>query len=532
MTNDVTNAVKNNALYAAIDLGSNSFHMLVVHEVAGASRTLAKIKRKVRLAAGLQEDGNLDDAAMQRGWDCLQLFAEQLQDIPANHIRIVGTATLRIARNINVFLEQAQVILGHPIRVISGEEEAALIYEGVAWTSSGTGRRLAIDIGGASTELVIGEATSALLLNSLDMGCVTWLRRYFADGLLSQSNFEQAIAAARQVLTPVAGAYLKLGWQGCIGASGTIQAIQEIMISQGADERITLAKLHVLKQDAIACQRLDTLNLPGLQADRVSVFPSGLAILIALFDMLAIDDMVLAGGALREGLMYGMLGQRQDCDARERSANSVISRYQLDRTQAERVRNTALNALSQLIHQQKAELQAAEQRTVTPSELDSESEQGLDQELDCAMLGWAALLYELGLCIEYKRAPEHAAYIISHIDLPGFTAAQKQLLAALLLNQRDDFQLAALEQQSAIDTEQAILLARLLRISIILCLRRTRGTVPEFQISAQGSQLTLTLPTNWSQTHHLRASELQQEAQRQTELGGPLVIKEMAKGEG
>ncbi|WP_319784278.1 guanosine-5'-triphosphate,3'-diphosphate diphosphatase [Oceanisphaera sp. IT1-181] len=511
--------MKNNALYAAIDLGSNSFHMLVVHEVAGASRTLAKIKRKVRLAAGLQEDGNLDNAAMQRGWDCLQLFAEQLQDIPANHIRIVGTATLRIARNISVFLEQAQVILGHPIRVISGEEEAALIYEGVAWTSSGTGRRLAIDIGGASTELVIGEATSALLLNSLDMGCVTWLRRYFADGLLSQSNFEQAIAAARQVLTPVASAYLKLGWQGCIGASGTIQAIQEIMISQGEDERITLAKLQALKQEAIACQRLDTLSLSGLQADRVSVFPSGLAILIALFDMLAIDDMVLAGGALREGLMYGMLGQRQDCDARERSADSLISRYQLDRTQAERVRNTALNALSQLINQQKAEQQTVDQ---TPD---------LEQELDSAMLGWAAFLYELGLCIEYKRAPEHAAYIISHIDLPGFTAAQKQLLAALLLNQRDDFQLGALELQSAIDTEQAILLARLLRISIILCLRRTRGTVPEFQIRAQGSQLTLTLPANWSQTHHLRASELQQEAQRQTELGWPLVITEMAKGE-
>lgn len=505
--------MKNSALYAAIDLGSNSFHMLVVHEVAGASRTLAKIKRKVRLAAGLQSDGSLDDAAMQRGWDCLQLFAEQLQDIPADNIRIVGTATLRKARNIDVFLEKAQAILGQPIRVISGEEEAALIYEGVAWTSSGTGRRLAIDIGGASTELVIGEGTSALLLNSLDMGCVTWLRRYFADELLSESNFEQAIAAARKVLTPIASTYLKLGWQGCIGASGTIQAIQEIMVSQGEDERITLTKLQALKQEVIACQRLDNLKLPGLPADRVSVFPSGLAILIALFDMLAIDDMVLAGGALREGLMYDMLGQRQDCDARERSANSVISRYQLDRTQAERVRNTALNAFSQL----------------TASAIE-EQPNSAEPALDSAMLGWAALLYELGLCIEYKRAPEHAAYIISHIDLPGFTSAQKQLLAALLLNQRDDFQLESLEQQSAISTEQAILLTRLLRISIVLCLRRTRGTVPQFQISAQGPELTLTLPANWSQTHHLRASELQQEAERQAAMGWPLMIEELAKG--
>lgn len=508
--------MKNPALYAAIDLGSNSFHMLVVHEVAGASRTLAKIKRKVRLAAGLQADGSLDQAAMQRGWNCLRLFAEQLQDIPADHIRIVGTATLRITRNIKTFLDQAEAILGHPIRIITGEEEAALIYEGVAWTSSGTGRRLAIDIGGASTELIIGEDTSALLLNSLDMGCVTWLNRYFSDNLLNENNFDKAITAARTVLTPVASAYFKLGWQTCIGASGTIQAIQEIMVSQGEDERITLAKLQALKQQAIACHRLDELILPGLQADRVSVFPSGLAILIALFDLLAIEEMVLAGGALREGLMYSMLGQRQDCDARERSADSVISRYQLDRTQAERVRNTACNALQQLIQQP-----LSQQQSTVPLILDDAAE---------AMLSWSALLYELGLCIAYKHAPEHGAYIISHIDLPGFTSAQKQLLAALLLNQRDNFQLEALEQQSAIDTEQAILLARLLRLAIILCLRRTRGTVPEFTLHAQGALLTLTLPANWCQTHHLRASELQQEAQRQTEMGWPLVIAELAKG--
>ncbi|GHA19997.1 guanosine-5'-triphosphate,3'-diphosphate diphosphatase [Oceanisphaera arctica] len=494
--------MKNADLYAAVDLGSNSFHMLVVHEVAGACRTLAKIKRKVRLAAGLQADGSLDAASMQRGWDCLQLFAEQLQDIPADHIRIVGTATLRLATNITVFLERAQAILGHPIRIISGEEEAATIYEGVAWTSSGVGRRLVIDIGGASTELIVGEGTAPQLLNSLHMGCVTWLNRYFVGGQLSAANFDHAIAAARQTLMPVAGDYLKLGWQNCIGASGTVQAIQEIMISQGEDEQITLAKLMQLKQQAIACGHLDRLQQPGLQVDRVTVFPSGLAILIALFEMLAIDSMTLAGGALREGLIYGMLGRRRECDARVRTADSLISRYQLDREQAERVRNTALKALQQLPNSQNIDSPAT------------------------AMLGWAALLYELGLCIEYKRAPEHAAYIIRHVDLPGFTPAQKQLLAALLLNQRDDFRQESLEQQSAIETEQAILLARLLRLAIILCLRRTRGTVPEFRLVADAQQLTLTLPANWSQTHHLRASELQQEAQRQTAQGWPLVIQE------
>ncbi|MFP2770283.1 guanosine-5'-triphosphate,3'-diphosphate diphosphatase [Oceanisphaera sp. KMM 10153] len=494
--------MKNAALYAAVDLGSNSFHMLVVHEVAGACRTLAKVKRKVRLAAGLQADGSLDAAAMQRGWECLQLFAEQLQDIPADHIRIVGTATLRLATNIDVFLERAQAILGHPIRIISGEEEAATIYEGVAWTSSGAGRRLVIDIGGASTELIVGEGTTPQLLNSLHMGCVTWLNRYFSDGQLSATNFDQAIAAARQTLMPIAGDYLKLGWQSCIGASGTVQAIQEIMMSQGEDERITLAKLLQLKQQAIACGHLDRLGLSGLQADRVTVFPSGLAILIALFEMLAIDSMTLAGGALREGLIYGMLGRRQECDARERTADSLISRYQLDREQAERVRTTALNALQQL---------ASNQNIDSPA---------------TAMLGWAALLYELGLCIEYKHAPEHAAYIIRHVDLPGFTPAQQQLLAALLLNQRDEFRHESLEQQGAIESEQAILLARLLRLAIILCLRRTRGTVPEFVLEARDRQLILTLPADWSRNHHLRASELRQEAARQTEQGWPLVIRE------
>ncbi|NHI00996.1 guanosine-5'-triphosphate,3'-diphosphate diphosphatase [Oceanimonas sp. MB9] len=492
--------MKNPSLYAAIDLGSNSFHMLVVHEVEGACRILAKVKRKVRLAAGLQPDGSLDEAAMERGWDCLRLFAEQLQDVPADQVRIVGTATLRLATNIDRFIGRAEAILGHSIRIISGEEEAATIYQGVAWTSSGTGRRLVIDIGGASTELVIGEGTSADLLNSLHMGCVTWLKRHFPNGELSEAHFERAIAAAQHELSPVAAGYLTQGWQHCIGASGTVQAIQEIMMAQGENEQITLAKLHRLKAQAIACGRVEQLQLPGLTPERAPVFASGLAILIALFDTLAIEHMVLAGGALREGLIYGMLGTRQECDAQDRTIDSLIARYQLDREQGERVRNTALQALKQL----------------QP-----------DTDSDAArMLARAAMLYELGLCIEYKRAPEHAAYIIRHIDLPGFTAPQKGLLAALLLNQRDDFQLEALQAQCALDGERAVLLARLLRLAIILCLRRTRGTVPAFALRRDGNRLILTLPAGWSTGHHLRASELFAEARRQSALGWQLDIVE------
>ncbi|MBP8172998.1 MAG: guanosine-5'-triphosphate,3'-diphosphate diphosphatase [Aeromonadaceae bacterium] len=490
-------------LYAAIDLGSNSFHMLVVREVAGAVRTVAKVKRKVRLAAGLDHHNSLSRDAMERGWDCLRLFAEQLQDVPTENIRIVGTATLRLASNVEEFLLEAERILGHHIEVISGEDEARTIYQGVSWTSSGEGKRLVIDIGGASTELVIGEHNDAKLLNSLHMGCVTWLKRYFADGLLNEQNFMAAIEGAKEVLAKVQSSYLQLGWTTCVGASGTVQALQEIMIAQGRSERVTLSKLQELKEQAIQCGQIDKLALQGLAPERLTVFPSGLAILIAIFESLNIDNMTLAGGALREGLVYGMVGRKRDCDARERTADSLITRYQLDREQALRVRDVVLNGFAQL---------------KTPWHL--------SEQYGRPMLRWAAMLYEIGLCIEYKKAPQHAAYIIDNIDMPGFTQAQKQLLSALLLNQRDDFKLDALEKQNAVSMTQACRLARLLRLSIIFCMRRTEGTVPQFQLVAEGDELTVKLPQGWQQEHYLRASELQEEARRQSQQGWPTRVIE------
>jgi exopolyphosphatase/guanosine-5'-triphosphate,3'-diphosphate pyrophosphatase len=495
--------VSSTPLYAAIDLGSNSFHMLVVCEVAGALRTVAKVKRKVRLAAGLDADFRLSQSAMERGWDCLRLFAEQLQDIPPENIRVVGTATLRLATNVEEFLQEAERVLNHSIEIISGEEEAKTIYEGVSWTSAGEGNRLVIDIGGASTELVIGEQSEAKLLSSLHMGCVTWLNNHFGDGELSAERFQQAIDAAKAVLLDVAGDYVALGWNSCVGASGTVQALQEIMLAQGKSERVTLPKLQELKQQAIACGRLDQLQLEGLTAERLTVFPSGLAILIALFEVLGIESMTLAGGALREGLIYGLLGNSHDCDARDRTANSLINRYQLDREHAERVRDTVVEAFNQV--------QAAWR---------------LSRRYGRPILRYAALLHEIGLCIEYKKAPQHAAYIIDNIDMPGFTPAQKHLLSALLFNQRDDFKLTPLERQGAVTARQSIRLARLLRLALILCMRRTQGTVPEFQLQANGDSLLLTLPTGWLDVHYLRASELRLEIERQQKMGWPISIAE------
>ena len=335
-------------LYAVIDLGSNSFHMLVVRKVANRLQTVAKIKRKVRLAAGLNADNELDQAALDRGWDCLQLFAEQLQDIPTANIRIIGTATLRLAKNVADFIKQADIILKHPVNIISGEEEAALIYKGVAYTSSGQGNRLVVDIGGASTELIVGEEAQAKLLYSFKMGCVTWLNNHFADGKLNQANFAAAITAAKAVIEPLQANYKTLGWQSCIGASGTIQALQEIMVAQGENEQITLAKLHDIQQQAIACGSIAALNVIGLAEERKPVFCSGLAILTALFESLEIDDMYLAGGALREGLVYEMTGMRTSHNARSQTVNNLIVKHQLDLEQAERVKQTALNAFDQI----------------------------------------------------------------------------------------------------------------------------------------------------------------------------------------
>lgn len=491
-------------LYAVIDLGSNSFHMLVVREVNNSLQTVAKVKRKVRLAAGLDAESNLNQAALLRGWDCLSLFAEQLQDIPAENIRIVGTATLRLAKNVAVFLATAEKILAHPVNIISGEQEAALIYKGVAYTSSGQGNRLVVDIGGASTELIIGEQAQAKLLYSFKMGCVTWLNNYFADGKLNQHNFTQAIDAAKAVLTPQLEKYLTIGWNTCIGASGTIQALQEIMVAQGENEQITLAKLHSIQQQAIACGDIENLNINGLTTDRKPVFTSGLAILTALFESLEINNMFLAGGALREAVIYEMTGLRASHNVRQQTVNSLMVKHQLDLGQAERVKSTALKAFDQL--------------KVTISEDDNQAG---------PLLAYVSSLHEIGLSIDYKKAPQHAAYIIDNTDMLGFTKAQKQLLSALLINQRDELNLSLLAQQSAISYASALLLCRILRVSYTLALRRTDGTIPEFSLTlVEENTLTITLPTQWLAQHPLRAAALASELELQAKHNLVLEVQE------
>ena len=489
------------SLYAAIDLGSNSFHMLVVREVAGSIQTLTRIKRKVRLAAGLSSDNHLSPEAMERGWQCLRLFAERLQDIPHAQITVVATATLRLAVNAVDFIARAQEILGCPVQIISGEEEARLIYQGVAHTTGGDDRRLVVDIGGASTELVTGTGAQATSLFSLSMGCVTWLERYFTDRNLAKENFDEAENAAREVLRPVMDELRYHGWKVCVGASGTVQALQEIMMAQGMDERITLAKLQQLKRRAIQCGRLEELEIEGLTLERALVFPSGLAILIAIFTELNIQCMTLAGGALREGLVYGMLHLAVDEDIRSRTLRNIQRRFMVDTEQANRVAQLA----SQFVDQ------VGESWDLEP----------LSREL----LLSACALHEIGLSVDFKQAPQHAAYLVRNLDLPGYTPAQKKLLATLLLNQTNPVDLSSLHQQKAVPPRAAEHLCRLLRLAIIFASRRRDDLVPEMTLQVKEESLTLTLPKGWLEQHPLGKETIDQESQWQSYVHWPLEVR-------
>ncbi|MGO4746207.1 exopolyphosphatase [Serratia quinivorans] len=495
--------LSSSALYAAIDLGSNSFHMLVVREVAGSIQTLARIKRKVRLAAGLDQNNLLSHEAMQRGWQCLKLFAERLQDIPREQIRVVATATLRLASNADEFLQTAEQILGCPIQVISGEEEARLIYHGVAHTTGGPDQRLVVDIGGGSTELVTGTGAQAAQLYSLSMGCVTWLERFFTDRNLGQDNFERAEQAAREMVRPIAPQLRQHGWQICVGASGTVQALQEIMVAQGMDERITLSKLRQLKQRAIQCGKLEELEIEGLTLERALVFPSGLSILLAIFQELGIESMMLAGGALREGLVYGMLHLPVEQDIRSRTIRNLQRRYLLDTEQAERVSQLAANFSQQVSNEWQLDARCRE------------------------LLHNACLIHEIGLSVDFKQAPQHAAYLIRHLDLPGFTPAQKKLLATLLQNQSNPLDLPLLSQQNALPPRMAQRLCRILRLAIIFASRRRDDTLPAVRLRANNDdELTVILPPGWLEQHPLRAEALEQESHWQSYVHWPLILEE------
>ncbi len=490
--------------YAAVDLGSNSFHMVVVQVANGNVQIIGKIKQKVRLAAGLDEQLALSAESMERGFQCLSTFAERLQDIPTTHVKVVATATLRLATNAGVFLQRAEAILGHPVTVISGEEEARQIYLGVAYTSANQGNTLVIDIGGASTEIIIGRDMTPLHLCSLDMGCVTFMERYFPQGVLSRDNFTQAKQAAHQLLDAVTDNFLCFDWHQCLGASGTPQAIVEILVARQVNDAIKLDYLYQLMEECIQAQHIDKLQLLGLEEARRPIFASGLTILTALFERLRIHSMNIAGGALREGLIYGMVDKHQHSDRRQHTLQQLCHRFHIDQAHASNVSALARDLCEQFCAQ---------------SALCQ-----FDTEL---ILMAAATLHELGLHIEYKKYHKHGCYILEHIELPGFTRLQRNAIRDLVRYHRLAIASDAFAHYPA-DMQQLLeALLRILRIAVVLGLRRQQQHSPRVKLSLGDSlsDWTLTFEEGWLKSHPLVDAELANECWLQHRRGWKLVCQ-------
>lgn len=455
MIQEVPNTVIQDEYYAAVDLGSNSFHMVIVRVLSGSVQIVSKNKRKVRLAAGLDDNYNLSEESIQRGLDCLKTFREQLDDIPRANIKVVATATLRIATNAVDFVTRGERILNQKINVISGEEEARQIYLGVAYTSANQGNTLVVDIGGASTEVIIGRDMQPLHLNSVDMGCVTFMERYFQNGIINEANFDNALSAAEQMLAPYAATFKCFDWQQCLGASGTPQAVVSILVKQGINDAIRLDYLYELRDQAIACRHVDSLYIDGLADSRRLIFPSGLAILIALFKQLNLNNMQISGGALREGIIYGMLDNYQRADRRTQGINQLVSRFHIDTAQSTRVRKVAMALSRQMCAQSNF------------CDFDTE-----------ALISSAAALHELGLHIGYKKFHEHGAYILTHVELTGFTTLQRMFIRDLVGMHRQEIDLAIFNNYQQDFKEMLVNALRIVRISVILCTRRRDDTVP------------------------------------------------------
>ncbi len=441
------NFLANNELMAAIDIGSNSFHLAIARLDHGEVRKVASMSEKVQLAAGLDDNNVLSEEAQQRGLDCLSRFMGRLESVSADRLRIVATNALRQAVNADEFIVRANKILPKPIEIIAGREEARLIYLGVSHTNASSDKRLVIDIGGGSTEFIIGQEFEPLLTESLQMGCVGYTKSFFEEGLVTEKHFDKAVAAARKEILAISGSYQQTGWSSVVGSSGTIKAVRNVLVSQGlADEQeqITYKGVKDLQAQLIKIGRVEDIELDGVKEHRKAVFPAGVAVLRAIMKVLGIDTISYSDGALREGVMYDMLGRFASEDVRDRSVQALIERYSVDQGQAKRVVATCQHLFEQVQHRL-----------------------GLNGE-DADLLRRAAYLHEIGLAISHSGYHRHSAYLLEHSDVPGFSQVDQMRMAQLMLNHRRKLKTDGFEQAKMIGGDSLVYLCLLLRLAILL----------------------------------------------------------------
>jgi exopolyphosphatase/guanosine-5'-triphosphate,3'-diphosphate pyrophosphatase len=478
---------------AAIDLGSNSFHLQVGRVVDRQIYPLDSLREVVRLGAGLTADKRIDRATQARALEALARIGERLRGLPRGAVRAVGTNTLRVAKNAPQFLREARVALGFPIEVIAGREEARLIYLGVAHAMPPAAHnRLVVDIGGGSTEFIVGKGLDPLLTESLYMGCVSYSLAYFPEGRIDKSRFKKAELEARQELAGMAGAYRSAGWQEAVGSSGTARALESILRENGfAAEGITLEGLERLKSVLLKHERADPDRIAGLRKDRAVVMPGGLAIMLAAFAELGIERMAVSDGALRHGVLYDLLGRVQHHDMREATVTQFMRRYHADAAQAERVRTLALRIFD----------------SISPEEKEPETER--------LLLDWAARLAEIGLSVAHAQYHKHSAYILSNADMPGFSRMEQQRLARIVLAHRG--KLGKMHDAGLEDGDWALVFA--LRVAALVLRNRTDARFPLLRVAGDEAGYLLDLPQAWLEENPLAAAALDTETEHWKAIG-------------
>ncbi|HZP92860.1 MAG TPA: exopolyphosphatase [Burkholderiales bacterium] len=498
--------MQENSTIAAVDLGSNSFRLQLGRVVDDQIYPLDSLREPVRLAAGLTADKRLDDAAQSRAIDALKRFAERLRGLPSAAVRAVGTNTLRVAKNSREVVPRLEQALGFPIEIVAGREEARLIYLGVAHSlPASQEKRLVVDIGGGSTEFVIGAGHQPHRLESLYMGCVSWSLKFFPDGRLSKSNLKQAELAARIELETIRRQFTAKHWQQAVGSSGTARALGDVLEAYGwSASGISRDGLEKLRAALIKAGSLDRLDLPGLKADRIPVFPGGFAIMSAIFSELGVEQMSIASGAMRQGILWDMIGRAHHKDMRELTVRQFMKRYHVDTVQAYRVERLAVKLFEQLA---------------------AGDEEQLAYQMQ--LLSWAARLHEIGLTVAHSGYHKHSSYILANADMPGFSKMEQQHLSLLVLAHRGS--LDKLRGLVAAEPDWTLLIA--LRLAALLHRSRSDVRLPAIHAAKHKSNYTLELDVGWLAQNPLTVAELRGEIKGWNKLGIELSVPQLAEAE-
>ena len=488
-------------LLAAIDLGSNSFHLIIAKSEFGELRPVQALAEKVQLGE-TDDSGLLTDSAIARGLSCLERFKQLLLSTSPDKVRIVGTNALRRAKNRQAFIEPAEQIMDAPIEVIYGREEARLIYLGVAHTLSDDANvRLVIDIGGGSTEFILGERFEPKKLESLQMGCVSYGRLYLPNGLIHREGFDAAYHRARIEVSHIRRSYHSNQWQEAVGSSGTLRAIETLITTAGwRDSGIDRDSLEKLKQRLLTFEHVDEINLEGLNDTRKGVVTAGLAITLGIFDGLQIQEMRTSAGALREGVIYDLIGRFNHEDVRTRTVLAMQQRYNVDQT------------IADLVCQRVGILAAA-----------AASEWRLSRgEID--LLKWAAAMHEVGVSVSQKNYCQHSAYLVLNSDLPGFAQQDQEIMAALIAGLKGKIRLETLEPIAERKRQNVARMMILLRLAVILKHVEEMEDIPDLAVCAAGETLSLTYPGDWGEAHPLTIWEIQQSAPSFEKLGTAVTL--------